>query len=246
MFTHIIRSVLISHLIVAAVTAQEVRLAPENRPRCRLIEIFDRYVVEHRGPDNPGAVDLVAEGRGEDRAWTIARTTLHGVRREATAHRRFRFTSREWVSCWRLVARTGRSVGCFRRRVHGNDHPVPTEMPTVRLAFTWSFDLSTQRFVITPDPAAELPVPRPLAARPAGLAFHIPLPLERHTTAVAKRALRSAGATLTPTPDAADVLVLPDSVDFCMYDRRSQPRGIAPLLPGRRVLAESSLDALRR
>lgn len=219
-------------------------LPPRPPLTAPLIELQTTYAVD-RPLDGDHVLDLVAEGRTRTRTWCVARARVPSVVRASTPHRieRTPGNPRMWTACWHLVtAGPRRIVGCLRRRVGANNHPDPTRLPELALALDWWFDTAAQRFVLHRDPARMLPLPIPLARPWTARRVLLPLPLDRTTPAVARRALRTRGATPVATPAHADTLVLPDSADFCLFDRRSRPRTAAALMArGLRVIPESAL-----
>jgi hypothetical protein len=232
----------LSHLALALDPLES--LPPRNPLPAPLTDLQTTYAVDR--PFHGGhALDLVAEGRTRARTWCVARARVPSLVRAPTPHRIARTPGdpRSWTACWHLVIPGPRRIiGCLRRRVGPNNHPDPTRLPETALALDFTFDTATQRFVLHRDPSRMLPLPIPLPRPWTARRVLLPLPLDHTTPAVAKRALRARGATPAADPAGADALVLPDSADFCLFDRRSHPRTAAALLArGLRVIPERAL-----
>lgn len=215
----------------------------------RLSAITETYVTEIPNGSAPH-IELVAVGHTRSGRIEVARARLPAsIRRQPDPHRIERVPGAEasWEACWRIVdhGRPGGAIGCLRRRIRGNNHPDLRHPPEATLNAAWRFDLQAQSFTF--EPADPLPVPRPLPLDAAWThrAFYIPLPLQRTTPAVLKRALRARGADISPTSESATALILPDRADVCAFDRASRP---SPILPALRrqvpVVYERTLEAL--
>lgn len=236
-----------------ASAAPESLSALVTRATGPLATVVESYVTETPGGSTP-VIELVAVGHGAAGRVEVARATLPGrIRREPSPHRveRVAGESAVWEACWRVVdhGRPGGSIGCLRRRVRGNNHPDLRFSPEGVLRFPWRFDVSTQRFLCEQDTIEPVPVPHgmPLQRSWSGRAFYLPLPLQRTTPAVVKRALRARGADISPTSESAEVLILPDRADVCAFDRASSPSAILPALRRRvPVVWERELEGVLR
>jgi len=121
-----------------------------------------------------------------------------------------------WDECRRILNRNGavpHVVGSLVRTVDRSGKVVRSEGV---LGFSWGFDLATRKFWYKYN-AAEAPVlPKPFRGENwTGINFRAPLQLVRYDLEEVESIVENWGGTIAGPEGPVDVVILPDSVDFC-------------------------------
>jgi hypothetical protein len=149
-----------------------------------------------------------------------------------------------WDRCFRLIYRHRNQdfvAGAMVYMTNGEDDPDWYDsFPEIIMNVPWGFDVKTQKFWIHADTDKMVPLPTPLRGQSwAGLRFRMPLPLRRFKPEEAQGLIESRGGAVMDAQGPVDVVLLPDSIQFCPNSWRSHNTEAATWIhKGARVLWE--------